>query len=122
MPAMPLVDAIMIVVSSILGTLGSALIIMNFLKASREFNPFIKINEKLKKHDEILEEHNERITANRKSAFKANEDLKIHQDAFSEAQYVTLKSIKALLDHEIKPNKANVEKASQELEDYLIKK
>lgn len=119
---MTLLDAILIVASSIVGTLASGLVIMNFIKTSKEFNPFIKINEKLKQHDEELEKHNERIEANKIEAVKVNTALSVHQDVFAESQYIMLKAIKALIDHAINPNKNNIEKASQELEDYLLKK
>lgn len=80
-----------------------------------KFNPLDPIKKK-------LEDHEKRIKKNEEGVTIVKTAIETHQDAFSESQYVMLKAIKALLDHAVNPLQKTIEKASQELEDYLLKK
>ena len=103
-----MLDIITYACTFIVGLGGAVAIIVSFIKWIQK--PDTPRDEKLKKHDELLDNDNKRL--------KYLEEKQIETD---DAYKILLKSMLAMMSHELDGNHTNeLKKAKDELQEYLI--
>lgn len=117
-------EAFQIVIAVILGVLSSMTVVFVFFKNSKDFNPFVKIKERLDDHDVKILENQESIMSNTEKIDVIYNSLDTHVQENRDENYILLKSISALLNYTINPtgNKDELERTSQQLNEHLYRK
>lgn len=117
-------EAFQIVIAVILGVLSSMTVVFVFFKNSKDFNPFVKIKERLDEHDSKIDKNQENIEKNKDKIDEVYEKLDSHVQENRDESYILLQSISALLKYTINPNdnKKDLEQASQQLNEHLYRK
>lgn len=117
-------EAFQIVIAVILGVLSSMTVVFVFFKNSKDFNPFVKVKERLDDHDSKIDKNRENIEKNKDKIDEVYDKLDAHVQENRDESYILLQSISALLKYTINPNdnKKDLEQASQQLNEHLYRK